>query len=193
MSQTLPTSSLPLAAQRNIEILQGFSELILEEFKRMHPGWCYVRGYVWPSAYPNVAFVARIDARPLPFPGQNYDPIEEEEYLHYFRVELRLSDGLTRADLPWQQGYVGRPHLYAKLVHGRSWDLTRLAYNYENGKEVGVYCDTGNIIDWTPDMRVACQKILWHLEDPDCHVKLAEKVRNAVGYYMLTKMVLPDH
>lgn len=93
-----------------------------------------------------------------------------------FRITFSVDNNepSSRHIFPWERAYVGVPAVSAYIDCAFAKGLLKGTIGDCNTYEV-------------------CKKVTWPLADPALSQKLAEKIINAIQYYMVTRAPLPAH
>jgi hypothetical protein len=184
-----------------IDLVHAFSMMVQEEIEKIieeneYTEWTIFdmgRSPAGPHDLVNAVFIIRIRLpKPEGFIEELANPWRGRE--HFFRVETSLHDGSFKRDpLPWERAYLGKSHVVLSVWHSRcehsvSWTVGFKKPEYsdpvgrslmERNQEVAVH----NV----------CKRIVWHIDDPKCQKRLADKLHRALGIYLMTCKALPDH
>lgn len=185
---------------KNLDLIHAFSLLIQEELQALitkgnYPGWHIFdmgRAPDEPGSLEVACFQVRIRLpQPPGFEEELNNPWQGRE--HWFRVEVRLNQGLVREEFPWERAYIGRPHVVLSVYHSR----VQHSVNWLVGLSKPTYSDpVGRALMERQNhlaLHDVCKRIVWHVEDPKCQEGLAERLHRAFGIYLMTQKTLPDH
>ncbi len=180
----------------DIDLAHAFSMLVQEESRKMVTdyGWMVIDLGRSPGGFndlPSAAFVVRVGLPKL-----------EDKFVlgianrwsgqeHFFRVETSINHGLINAQYPWEQAYIGKAHVvlrvwYSKSQHSVWWPVglsPPTTNDHSLLKSVAVESRLNDV----------CKRIVWHIDDPKCQEGLVGKLHRAIGIYLMTHMLLPDH
>jgi hypothetical protein len=86
--------------------------------------------------------------------------------------------------------YQGRPVMSSRLFFS---DNANALYGWKPGEDSRTVQGINGLLTTHGDVVRVCSRIVYPMNEPDSHVKLAGKIYMAMSSYLMTKQALPEH